>query len=181
MSKETDGAGGVEGARSSADGARLLHPVDTLLAILILGIVAWLYYETTQFEKVSDLFSQNVPPQMFPRILLFIIALLALAMPFEHLLLKRKGKDIDKSRRTPVKRIAWVTMAALVAIIAVAPFLGILLTMVAVCLVIPLLWGERRLRVVLPFAVFFPLCVALLFSVVLGVHFDPGVVGVSIR
>lgn len=181
MSKETDGAGGVEGARSSADGARLLHPVDTLLAILILGIVAWLYYETTQFEKVSDLFSQNVPPQMFPRILLFMIALLSLAMPFEHLLLKRKGKDIDKDRRDPVKPMAWKTMVALVAIIAVSQWLGTLLTMVAVCLVIPFLWGERRLRVVLPFAVLFPLCVAFLFSVVLGVYFDPGAIGVSIR
>lgn len=181
MSKETDGAGGVEGARSSEGIARLLHPVDTLLAILILCVVAWLYYETTQFEEVSDLFTQNIPPQMFPRILLGIIAVLALAMPFEHLLLKRKGKDIDKGRREPVKGIAWMTMVALVAIIAVEPFLGMLLTMMAVCLVIPLVWGERRLRFVLPFAVIFPLCVALLFSVVLGVYFDPGMAGVSIR
>ncbi|WP_193368787.1 tripartite tricarboxylate transporter TctB family protein [Pelagibius marinus] len=181
MSKETDGAGGVEDARSSEGVARLLHPVDTLLAILILCIVAWLYYETTQFEEVSDLLTQNIPPQMFPRILLVIVALLALVMPFEHILLKRKGKDIDKDRRAPVKRIAWVTMAALVAIIIAEQWLGTLLTMVAVCLVIPLLWGERRLRFVLPFAVFFPLCVAFLFSVVLGVYFDPGVAGVSIR
>jgi hypothetical protein len=33
---------------------------------------------------------------------------------------------------------------------------------------------------VLPFAVIFPLCVAFLFGEVLGVHFDPGAVGVSI-
>lgn len=181
MSNESEGAGGMEGARSSSGGARLLHPVDTLLAILILCIVAWLYYETTQFEEVSDLFSQNIPPEMFPRILLFIIALLALAMPFEHLLLKRKGKDIDKDRRERVKPMAWMTMVALLAIIGVSQWLGTLLTMVAVCLVIPFLWGERRLVVVLPFAVIFPLCVAFLFSVVLGVYFDPGAIGVSIR
>lgn len=181
MSKETDEAGGTEGARSANTIARLFHPVDTGLAFLILCIVAWLWYETTQFEEVSDLFTQNIPPQMFPRILLSIIALLALAMPFEHLLLKRKGKDIDKGRREPVKGIAWLTMVALIAIIAAAPLLGMLLTMVAVCHLIPFLWGEYRLRVVLPFAVIFPVCVALLFSVVLGVYFDPGVVGVSIR
>ncbi len=181
MSRETDKVGGVEGARSDKAVARLIHPVDTFVAFIILCVVAWLYYETSQFEKVSDLFSQNVPPQMFPRILLIIIAVLALAMPFEHLLLKRKGKDIDKGRRQPIKPIAWITMAALVAIIAASELLGTLMTMVAVCLVIPFIWGERRLRFVLPFAVIFPLCVAFLFSVVLGVFFDPGAIGISIR
>ena len=53
--------------------------------------------------------------------------------------------------------------------------------MVAVCLVSPLLWGERRLQIILPFAVIFPLCIAFLFNIVLGVFFDPGVVGFSIR
>ncbi len=181
MSRDTDEAGGKEGARPAGSVARLIHPVDTLLAVFILCVIVWLYYETTQFEEVSFLFTQNVPPQMFPRILLGLLALLALAMPFEHLLLKRKGKDIDKDRREPVKAIAWVTMVALVAIIAVSQWLGTLLTMMAVCLVIPLLWGERRLRVVLPFAVLFPLCVAVLFSIVLGVYFDPGAFGISIR
>ena len=105
----------------------------------------------------------------------------AFARRFDLLTLSRKGKDIDKGRRQPVKGIAWVTMVALVGVIAVSHLLGTLLTMVAICLVIPFIWGERRLRLVLPFAVIFPLCVAFLFSIVLGVHFDPGAVGVSIR
>jgi putative tricarboxylic transport membrane protein len=181
MSNRTDEAGDMEGARPANPVARLIHPVDTLLAAFILALVAWLYYETTQFEEVSALFTQNIPPQMFPRLLLGIIAVLALAMPFEHLLLKRKGKDIDKGRRESVKPIAWLTMIVLLVIIAVSQWLGTLLTMIAVCLVIPLLWGERRLRVVVPFAVLFPLAVAMLFNIVLGVYFDPGAVGLSIR
>ncbi len=181
MPNESDEVGGMEGARSRTPIARLIHPVDGIVTLIILAVVAWLYYETSQFEEVSFLFSQNVPPQMFPRILLIFIAILALAMPFEHLLLKRKGKDIDKSRREPVKAIAWVTMVALVVIMSAAPLLGTLLTMVTVCIVIPFLWGERRLRIVLPFAVLFPLFIALLFNIVLGVHFDPGFVGLTIR
>jgi putative tricarboxylic transport membrane protein len=181
MSNDSDEVGGRTGARSGTPVARLIHPVDGVLTLLILAAVGWLYYETSQFEEVSFLFSQNVPPQMFPRILLIFIAALALAMPFEHLLLKRKGKDIDKDRREPVKAIAWKTMVALVAIVTASPLFGTLLTMAAVCVVIPVLWGERRLRVVLPFAVLFPLCIALLFNIVLGVHFDPGAVGFSIR
>jgi len=174
MANRTDEAG-------ERKGARLIHPVDALLALLVLAVVAWLYYETTQFEEVSFLFTQNVPPQMFPRVLLIFIALLALVMPFEHLLLKRKGKDIDKGRRVPVKPIAWMTMAVLVAIVAASQLLGTLLTMITVCFLIPFLWGERRLRVVLPFAVIFPLCVAVVFNLVLGVYFDPGAAGLTIR
>ncbi len=181
MSNETGGAGGMEGARPEKGAARLLHPVDTVVAAVILAVVGWLYYETTRFEEVSFLFSQNVPPELFPRLLLLIIALLTVAMPFEHLLLKRKGKDIDKSRRKPVKGIAWITIVALVVIVAAAELLGTLLTMTAVCLVIPFIWGERRLVLILPFAVIFPLCIAFLFSVVLGVHFDPGAFGLSVR
>ena len=181
MSNETDGAGTRKGARPAGPVARLIHPVDALLAAIILALVGWLYYETTQFEEVSFLFTQNVPPQMFPQILLIIIGALALAMPFEHLLSKRKGKDLDKGRREHVKPLTWFTMVALVAIISASQLLGTLLTMVAVCLVIPLLWGERRLKVVLPFAVIFPVCVALLFSVVLGVFFDPGIAGIALR
>lgn len=181
MSNDSDEVGGRTGARSMTPIARLIHPVDGVVTLIILAVVGWLYYETSQFEEVSFLFSQNVPPQMFPRILLIFIAALALMMPFEHLLLKRKGKDIDKDRREPVKAIAWKTMAGLVAVVSAAPLLGTLLTMSAVCIVIPVLWGERRLKVILPFAVIFPLCIAFLFSIVLGVHFDPGVVGISIR
>jgi len=32
-----------------------------------------LWFETTKFEKVPDLFSNNIPPEMFPQILLIII------------------------------------------------------------------------------------------------------------
>ncbi|MEK9723094.1 MAG: tripartite tricarboxylate transporter TctB family protein, partial [Rhodospirillaceae bacterium] len=121
------------------------------MATLILALVAWLYYQTTQFEEVSSMFTQNIPPTLFPRILLVIIALFTLMMPFEHLLLAYKGKDIDKDRREPIKPLAWISMAVLVAIMAAADYLGTQLTMFAVCFVIPILWGERRLRVVVPF------------------------------
>jgi putative tricarboxylic transport membrane protein len=181
MSNEPGEAGGMEGARSPQGIARLLHPVDTVVALLILAFVGWLFYETTQFDKVSALFSQNIPPTMFPRILLFIVAVLAAVMPFEHMLLKRKGKNIDKDRSDTVKPITWATIVLLTVILAASEVLGTLLTLMSVCLFIPLLWGERRLKVVVPFAVIFPVCVAALFELVLKVFFAPGVLGISLR
>ena len=55
-----------------------------------------------------------------------------------------------------------------------------LLTMIGVCAVLPLLWGERRLKLIIPFAILFPLAVAYLFNKVLLVFFEPGVLGIAL-
>jgi len=44
---------------------------------------------------------------------------------------------------------------------------------------LPLIWGERRLKILVPFVLVFPATVIMLFSYVLGVYFDPGVLGVK--
>ena len=54
-------------------------------------------------------------------------------------------------------------------------------SMVVVCLALPMLWGERRLKVLIPFAVVFPGLVAFLFASVLGVHFEPGAFAITPR
>ena len=51
----------------------LLNKSDTIIAIILTLIIAFLWFETTKFEKVPDLFSNNIPPEMFPQILLIII------------------------------------------------------------------------------------------------------------
>lgn len=168
-----------ENGRAPSAYARLVHPVDTVIAAMIFAICGWLFYETLNFEKVSALFSQNIPPSLFPQILLVTIALMTAAMPFEHILLSRKGKDIDKGRRDSVKPISWITMALLVAISAASTIFGTFLTMVLVCLILPLAWGERRIQYVIPFAVLFPAAVAFVFNGILGVFFEPGLIGLS--
>ncbi len=171
--REQGGAGG----RSAI--ARLLHPVDSVIAIGIIAFCGWLLYETGQFDEVSFLFSQNIPPELFPRILIVVIILFCLALPFEHILLTRKGKDIDKGRRDKVSGMTWLTMLVLVATVSASPLLGTYLTMVAVCIVLPLLWHERRLHYILAFAAVFPAAVTVLFNLVLGVFFEPGMIGIA--
>ena len=179
MSSESSRTGEETDGRMPGAYARLIHPVDTVIALMIFGLCGWLFYETLHFDRVSALFSQNIPPSLFPQILLFVICVLSAAMPFEHLLLRSKGKDIDKGRRDRVKSISWITMALLLAITGAAPIFGTFLTMVLVCAILPLAWGERRLHYVIVFALAFPAGVALVFNGILGVFFEPGIIGLS--
>ena len=48
--------------KNSTSPIGLVHPTDTAIAALIFAVLGFLYYETTNFDEVSALFSQNVPP-----------------------------------------------------------------------------------------------------------------------
>ena len=152
----------------------LLNKSDTIIAIILTLIIAFLWFETTKFEKVPDLFSNNIPPEMFPQILLIIILGMVLIIPFEHIFLKKNGKDIDSSRKNSVEFSTIGTMFILSAIIASSQVLGAALTIIAVSISLPIYWGERRLKVLISYIIGFPLFVIVLFNVILGVHFEPG-------
>ena len=81
----------------------LFNKKDTIIASLMIAMIAFLWFVTTKFEKVPDLFSNNIPPEMFPQILLTIILFMVLIIPFEHIFLKKNGKDIDSSRKNLFK------------------------------------------------------------------------------
>lgn len=158
----------------------LVHPVDLVVSLIILAGVAFLFYETTQFDEVSPLFAQNIQPSMYPQIILSIITLFTVLMPFEHILLTRKGKDIDKERRNAIHPLTLTTMAFLIVVVAAAQVLGMLLTMIVICLLMPRLWGMRKLTHILIFATIFPISVSLVFSKLLSVYFDAGVFGIAL-
>ncbi len=178
MSDSPKQAGNMDDMRSPSSGGRIIHPVDAVLTLIIWSACAWLYYQTTLFDEVSFLFADNIGPEVFPQILIWCIAVFAAFMPFEHLLLSRSGKDLDKKRRKPVKGIAYKTIALLIVIISASAFIGTLATMLVICMTIPFLWGERRLQVILPYAVLFPAAVTLVFNQLLGVHFEPGILDI---
>lgn len=158
-----------------------VHAPDLWLALIILGVCASLYYATTRFEEVPRMLAQNIPPEFFPRLLLWTIVALTLMLPFEHLFHKRGKKHLDEDRRYRVKPMAVVTAGLLAVVVASIQWLGTFLAMIFVCLSLPVLWGERRIKVVLPFAVIFPSIVTLLFTQVLKVYFEPGIFGLALR
>ena len=158
----------------------LVHPVDLVVCAIILIGVGYLFYETTQFDEVSPLFAQNIQPAMYPQLLLWIIGVMACLLPFEHILLTKKGKNIDKARSEAIHPLTKITIAFLITIVLAAPYLGMLLTMITICLVMPRLWGYQKLIPILLFAGVFPVVVSLVFSKVLSVYFDSGIFGIAL-
>ena len=152
----------------------LLNKKDTIIALLMIAVIAFLWYETTKFEKVPDLFSNNIPPEMFPQILLIIILGMIFIIPFEHIFLKKNGKNIDSARNKPIENSTIGTMVILSVIVASSQILGAAITIVAISIALPIYWGEKRLKVLIPYIIGFPLFVIILFNVILGVHFEPG-------
>ena len=155
----------------------LFNITDTIIATLLVAMLVFLWLETEKFEEVSDLFAQNIPPQMFPQILLIIIGLMVCKIPFEHLFLSKSGKDIDADRKKKIKPITYGSMAMLIAIISFSEFLGAHITIFLSCLILPLFWGERNLKLLIPYVVLFPIAIILLFNVALGLYFEPGILG----
>ena len=154
--------------------APLINVADTCVAALLLALCAYLYYVTTGFDEASDLLGENVLPEEFPRLVLYLIGGLALLLPIEHHLQPARWRKIDAARSTRIEARTWMTIGFIVTVVVVAPHLGTLLTMLSICMTLPILWGERRWYVIVPFAVIFNGIVAYLFAGVLGVHFEPG-------
>ncbi|MDP2618697.1 MAG: tripartite tricarboxylate transporter TctB family protein [Hyphomicrobiales bacterium] len=164
-------------ARPGQEG--LVHRTDLVVSLVVLAICAFFYYVTTTFDEVSTLLSQNIPPEFFPRGVLIIIMIMALGLPFEHVLHRRRGEDIDSERSERVKRMPYLTTGLLFLIILAMPYVGTLICMIAICLTLPVLWGERRWRRIILFALLFPLAVAYVFDRVLLVQFEPGMLGIA--
>jgi putative tricarboxylic transport membrane protein len=165
-------------ARRGRDG--LLHRTDLVVSFIVIAICVFFYYETTTFEEVSNLLAQNIPPEFFPRWVLIIIMILALGLPFEHLVHRRRGEDIDSERSERVKQMPYLTAGLLFISVWAMPYVGTLLSTVVICLTLPVLWGERRWRLIISFAVIFPLVVAYVFDRILLVQYEPGLFGITL-
>lgn len=159
----------------------LVDPSDAVLALLLLGTIGLVYYATTTFDEVPAILSQNITPAAFPRKLLALIAILVLALPFEHRFRKQGFAKIHKARGIAIGRRTWLTIGLVILVAVGAPYLGTILTMLAICIVMPMLWGERRLWRVLVFSGVFTLAVTVLFGYVLKVYFEPGLLGLGLH
>ena len=159
--------------------AGLFQGADVVVCVVMLVFSAWVYYVTTSFEKVADLFAQDVPPEFLPRLLIWTIVVLSLLMPFEHLLKPRA--HFDAARSASIAPMAYLTASLLALIVLSIQWLSTYVAMVAVCVALPLLWGERRWRFIIPYALVFPTVVMLVFSKLLGVYFEPGLLGIDFR
>jgi hypothetical protein len=165
---------------SDQDRPQLIDATDAVVALLVLGAAGLAYQATTAFEEAPAMLSQNITPAAFPRMLIALIAMLALALPFEHRFRGPGFAKLREARAAPIRRTTWLTIAFVVLVATAAPYLGTVLTIAVVCIALPPLWGERRGRLVLAFAGTFTAAVTVLFGYVLKVYFEPGVFGLGL-
>jgi putative tricarboxylic transport membrane protein len=157
----------------------LVHMLDLKLTVVILIICGIFYYLTTQFEEVSPLLTQNIPPEWFPRLLLWSIVVLSVSLPFEHRFIKGGKERLDSDRLHRIPSMVLITIGLLSVVVASVYVVGTFFAMIFVCAALPLLWGERRWKILVPYAIIFPLIIAFIFTQVLRVYFQPGLYGIS--
>ncbi len=161
---------------------RWIHPMDLVLSFVLLALVGYFAYLTTTFEEVSPLFDAGIKPAFFPRVILWVIGILAVLMPFEHSWrVARSGSSgLEEDRQSVVKPIAYITTIAALVIVAAAEWFGTYLTLIVISFALPVLWGERRWLLVIAFGLGFPTAVMLLFTQVFKIYFQPGVLGLDL-
>ena len=162
--KSTHGA--TDRSSPAAGGGRWLHSDDVagVVILVFVGVVAAL---TTTFDEVPAALSQGIPPEQFPRLLVVVIALLAVIMIVQSRL-RREGPR----KRVPV--MVLFTACLLVVFVVLIDWIGMMAAMLGFCVALPLLWGERRFLWVGVYAALFPACIYLLFSMLLGVRLPLG-------
>lgn len=177
MKAPDSGADG--GGRETPTGA--LDAIDGILALVLIALCGFFYWASSDFPVPGLFLGDNILPEQFPRLLLVTIGLLALLLPFEHRLELDRWPLIRKARSAPIGRETFVTMGFLLVLVAFGEWIGTILTIFIAAAGLPLLWGERRLVLVLVYAVTFSAIVTYLFSIVLSVYFEPGVFGLTLR
>jgi len=156
---ETDGR--------AADGMSVARiPRDAIVGAAILAFCLAVWLVTLGFKEAPAAIAQNVQPATFPRMVLLVMAVLTatiMALSFRRQ---------DKPKKT-LKPMLWPSAAIMPGFVLAFEFLGILPAMILLCVFLPLLWGERRLLLIVPYSIVFPAAIYLLFAVVLKVHFEP--------
>jgi putative tricarboxylic transport membrane protein len=139
-----------------------------LVAVAALGFCAFVFYLTTTFERVPASLAQGMQPADFPRLVLAVIVLLTGVM-----VVQARG-TVEKPRK-PVPLIVYLTVAAMLGLPLLSQWLDVFLAILVFCIVLPLLWGERRYPLIAAFAIVLPVVIFVLFSMVLEVRFPRGV------
>ena len=140
---------------------------NTIAGIILLGFCAIAYWLTTDFNEVSAMLSQNVPPTFFPRLVLFIMALLSIILIFTGI-----GRKPKPAGFRPAS--FWKTVGIIISAGILAYFLGTLITLAVIAMVLPIAWGERRYKLIAALAVCLPISIYVVFTLGLDVRFPAG-------
>jgi putative tricarboxylic transport membrane protein len=162
-------------------GAKLFHRKDLYLALVLVAFGAFVYYEAGKFPPAPAVLGDTVNADVFPKILVVILLFLTAIIPFEFKMTPEKVAKIDKDRDQKTLPITWITIFLLLTIVFLTDFLGAVLTMFVICLLLPIVWGEKNYVAVAIYALLFPAFVWFLFNQLLGLYFAPGLLEVFLK
>lgn len=143
-------------------------PRDFWVGIVLLVFCAAAYWVTLDFKQAPAALAQNVQPATFPRLVIFVVAILSLLMMVV-------GFAEQEPRRSRPKAIMGITALMMVGFIFAFDILGLTAAVALFSLVMPVLWGAKPSLKLVAFAVAFPAAVYLVFDVGLDVYFPPGI------
>lgn len=155
-----------KGGRAANEGFAARIPRDAIAGTGILLFCLAAYLVTLTFKEAPPALAQNVQPATFPRLVLTVMAVLA------TIIIVMSFRLPDKHPKH-IRLMVWPSAAAMVGFLIVFDVLGILPAMMLFCFGLPLLWGERRLQFIIPYAILFPVAIYWLFAIALSVHFEP--------
>lgn len=154
------------GGRAAGDKPTARIPRDAIAGAGTLLFCLAAYLVTLTFKEAPPALAQNVQPATFPRLVLAVMTVLA------TVIIVMSFRQPDK-RPKPIHFMVWPSAAVMIGFVIAFDILGILPAMMLLCFGLPILWGERRLYLVVPYAIVFPLAIYGLFAIVLRVHFEP--------
>ena len=134
----------------------------------ILCFCAAAYAITTTFEEVPAMLSQGIQPAVFPRAMIAVIAFLSVVLIIQ-------GRSKAAATRKKVPLVAFATAGLLGLFVAAIDWVGMMIAIFLFCLILPVLWGDRRYLWIAVFAVLFPVSIFMLFSTMLEVRFPLGI------
>jgi hypothetical protein len=148
---------------------RRLH-ADQIVALVILAGCAAVYGLTLTFEEVPAALTQGMGPAAFPRLLLAVMAVLALVLAFA-------ARGQADEHREPVPAIVYRTAAAMLAFMALLWLVGMPVAMAIAVLGMGALWGERRWAILVATAIGLSAAIYLVFTKAFGIPLPRGLLG----
>ena len=145
-------------------------PRDAVVGAGVLVFCAVAFAVTLTFDQAPPALAQNVQPARFPQLVLGVMAGLAAIVTV-------RGFALPEAPLKPVKRMVFVSAAILVGFVVAIDLVGFFEAAMLLCLALPPVWGERRWRLVVPYALVLPAALWVLFVQVLDVFFEPGLIG----
>ncbi len=136
LAHTADAGGDLAAAPNGTTPARRVSDVAVGLAIVAMALVVWA--GTTTFDDVPAALTEGMGPAAFPRLVLGVIVVLALWLAWT-------ASSRQPLEDEPVHPMVYATIAATAGVVGAMLLFGIHGAVLAACIGMGRLWGERRL------------------------------------